>query len=653
MRASYGQTAEPPRVAGLPFRPDVEGLRAVAVLAVVAFHYGVPGFHAGFVGVDIFFVISGYLITGLLTHEMAATRGIDFARFYGRRMRRLLPALLLVTVVTLVCGTIVFSPVEQLEVAKAAAASAAYVSNVWFTVATFGYFAPESRFNPFLHTWSLSVEEQFYIVYPMLLWLTARGRPARLGWVLAAVTAASFALCLVWTKTEQPWAFFSSPARAWEFGVGGLASLVTVPKRIAALAGWAGVALLVASFFVIDEQSVFPGAVALLPVAASAMILCGGVAGPGRVLATAPFQWIGQRSYSIYLWHWPIITLAKVMRPDLPAWVCAACAVLTLVCADFSYRFVEHPIRTDAWLARPRRALSLGVSITAASLFVAFGVWASARHFMDTPAQKAIAEVTGAPAAANARGCLAGFDGSDPASCRFGHGGRTIVLFGDSHADEWSTPLAEIARRRGWTLVTFLKSLCPAADIMVYNARLRRDAPECSAWRAKAEDAIVRLHPDLVLLGEFTRTYVSGDAPSDRPVSLATWSAGLARTLGRFRTAGIAAAVLRDTPLPAMDIRFCLSRAAWHGEDAARCDTPRVHALDARIADAERRTATAANARYVDLTAQFCDPATCPAVKGVIVYRDGNHISTAFAARLAEPLATALADAPVLTLNGG
>lgn len=247
------------------FRRDIEGLRAVAVAAVVVFHFGLRGIPGGFVGVDIFFVISGYLITGLLLRELENSGEIDLLRFYGRRSRRLLPAALLMTLVTLACGYFVFSPGEQLVFAKTAVATSLYSSNVWFLRQALDYFAPQAALNPFLHTWSLAVEEQFYLVWPAVLLLTSRRglRPPLLIGAIAGLSLASFGLCLWLTRVNQPWAFYASPARAWEFGIGGLAALREVTKwarrsKVAVILGWIGAGALLLSFAVISESSSFP-----------------------------------------------------------------------------------------------------------------------------------------------------------------------------------------------------------------------------------------------------------------------------------------------------------------------------------------------------------------------------------------------------------
>ena len=246
------------------FRGDIEGIRAVAVLAVVCFHFGVPRMSGGFVGVDIFFVISGYLITSLLFTELDDTGRIDLLRFYGRRVRRLLPAAFLVTLGILIGGAVILSPLEQFPTAKAGLASSLYVSNIWFLRQTFDYFSPESALNPFLHTWSLSVEEQFYIFWPTFLMLVGNPKihPRLPAITMAAVTIVSFVLCLWLTHVKQPWAFYASPARAWEFGLGGLASLFPVTRWIrdswlVPATGWVAGSVLFVCFFIINDASSF------------------------------------------------------------------------------------------------------------------------------------------------------------------------------------------------------------------------------------------------------------------------------------------------------------------------------------------------------------------------------------------------------------
>jgi peptidoglycan/LPS O-acetylase OafA/YrhL len=644
------------------FRLDIEGLRAVAVLAVVGFHYGVPGMTGGFVGVDIFFVISGYLITGLLANELNETGGIALLRFYGRRARRLLPAALLVTLTTLVCGVFLLSPLEQLSVAKAAAASSLYISNFWFLYQTFDYFSPETALNPFLHTWSLSVEEQFYILWPALLILAGRPKnhPRLLPIAMVAATLSSFVLCLWLTDVKQPWAFYASPGRAWEFGLGALASLSPVTRwarasKVAPVIGWLGAPLLLFACIAIDDASRFPGPDALLPAGATACVLISGAGndrrGPALLLNTMPFQWLGALSYSIYLWHWPIIVYAKIVDPHLSLWGRLACVALTLACAVASYRLLEQPVRWSSWLgSRAVRSMGLGAALTLTGASVAFGAATLAKRFAWSPIQIMIDVVTaqGPRASGSGRGCLTGFVESEPVACVFGTDApvRTLVLFGDSHADQWSTPIVSLAEQEGWRVVTYLKSSCSVADIPVYNGRLRRFSPECAKWRAQALAEIGRLHPDAAVIGQFSSSYIRGPLTGlgENAVDLATWSEGLRRSLGTLHAAGIPVIVLRDSPTPGRDMRNCLARADWRGLPPSSCATPRSFGLDASVTEAEQGVASSVPAiHFVDLSSEFCNSTTCPAFRGgTVVYRDANHLTTAYAEGLLEPLRSAL-----------
>jgi peptidoglycan/LPS O-acetylase OafA/YrhL len=642
-------------------RGDVEGLRAIAVLAVMTFHFGSPWLTGGFVGVDIFFVISGYLITGILVSELENSGRIDLPRFYGRRARRLLPALLLVTVVTLVFGAVILSPPEQISAARAALASSLYVSNFWFLSQWFDYFAPENAHNPFLHTWSLSVEEQFYLFWPALLLLAGRSKPnsRTLAITIIITTAISFVICLWLTNARQAWAFYASPTRAWEFGLGALASLTPVTcwarsSKAAPVIGWVGLALVLLSFVVINEDIPFPGLVALLPSAATACVLASGASGklvgPVLLLRAAPFQWFGRLSYSIYLWHWPIIVYASIADPSLSAWGRLGCIALTLACAAASYHVLERPIRLNVWLAeRAIRSLGMGLSFSMIGAIAAgaTGVlvdWLVASSL----AQRTISNVTLRLPAAGSRGCLVEFTHSRPVTCFFGPdtAPKTIVLFGDSHADEWSTPLAFLAGDEGWRVVTYLKASCSVADIPVYNIRLHRLSPECASWRSQALAEIVKLRPVAVVIYEFSSYYIRGPITDlgARAVDLTTWAAGLERSLRTLTAAGIRVIVVRDNPTPGRNMRECLSYAAWHKLPESRCATPRLVALSDAVTVAEHKVANAIpGVRFVDFTSEFCDQTICPAVRGgLIVYRDGHHLTTSYAMGLAEPLRAAL-----------
>ena len=378
------------------FRPDIEGLRALAVLAVVLFHAGVPGLSGGFVGVDVFFVISGFLITGLLWREASTTGGVRLRSFYGARARRLLPASAAVAVVTLIASAILLNPLQVRAVIHDGIASVLYVSNIWFFEKGATYFASRDP-SPFLHYWSLGVEEQFYVVWPALIlgtaWLIrlirrrSRTEATRSRWpylgVLAIVTVLSFTVCVAVTASWPAPAFFLMPNRAWQLGLGGVVALTTgywhrLPARYAAVVGLTGLVLIAAACTLLDSAIPYPGTAALLPTLGAALVIAAGCATPtagcGRLLGLPPLRAIGQISYSWYLWHWPVLILIPIAvghSLGLPARVAAAAA--SAVLAALTLRYLENPlrftprIRTSAW-----RSLGLGAVSTA--LAVAGGV---------------------------------------------------------------------------------------------------------------------------------------------------------------------------------------------------------------------------------------------------------------------------------------
>jgi peptidoglycan/LPS O-acetylase OafA/YrhL len=381
------------------FRPDIEGLRAVAVVGVVLFHAGVPGVGGGFIGVDVFFVISGFLITGMLWREVSTTGGVRLSRFYGARARRLLPASATVGVVTAIGSAILLSPLEVRDVIGDGIACALYVGNYRFAQQGIDYLASDRPPSPFQHYWSLGVEEQFYLIWPLLIiaaaWLirrarrrTSEGSPATSSTspylvVLALVAAVSFTASVITTRAAAPVAFFSLPTRAWQLAAGGLIALTAtqwrrLPPLAAASTGWAGLAVILVACTRLGTTTPYPGTAALLPVLGAALVIGAGCAMPtkgcGRFLALPPMRAIGRVSYSWYLWHWPVLLLAPALLGHplglaerlAAAAVSAGLAVLTL-------RLIENPIRFAAPLRRSALA-SLAVGALATAVAVCVGI---------------------------------------------------------------------------------------------------------------------------------------------------------------------------------------------------------------------------------------------------------------------------------------
>ncbi len=376
-------TAAPPG-ASREIRADLEGLRGVAVVAVLLFHLGFPWAGGGFVGVDAFFVLSGFLITGLLIREQERVGRISLSAFYARRVRRILPAALVTIAVTIGVATFVLAPLDVPEVTLDGAAAALSIGNIRFAIGATDYFGPAMP-SPFRHFWSLGVEEQFYLVWPalMILALARGGSRRRVGLVVAGVVAASLAGSIWLTDVDQPWAFYSFPTRAWQLGLGGLLAVTATwfARRSGLLLGpiaLAGVVGLAGAVVLIDGSMPYPGSLALLPAVATAAVVVGGDRpGPARWLLTRmPLRWFGRISYSLYLWHWPLLVL-PVLAPgrELDMEQRLALAGISIAVAALSWRWIEEPFRRG-WsptVSRPRTVLA-GVGAMALTAIVAVGV---------------------------------------------------------------------------------------------------------------------------------------------------------------------------------------------------------------------------------------------------------------------------------------
>jgi peptidoglycan/LPS O-acetylase OafA/YrhL len=367
------------------FRSDIEGVRGLAVLIVVLFHAGLAGLIGGFVGVDVFFVISGFLITGLLLREHERTGRIGLLQFYARRARRLLPAAIVVLVVTLVVALNVVAPLDRPTVGLDGAAAAVSIGNIRFALAAGDYFASVTAPSPFLHFWSLGVEEQFYLIWPVLILLVARGAHARRRVLIAliAIVVASLAANLIITDAAANWAFYSLPTRAWQLGLGGLLAvgslaLARIPGPIVGVAGWLGLGAIALAAFTFDSSLAYPGAAALLPSLGTVALLAGGSRrlGPGRLLSIGPLRFLGRISYSLYLVHWPILVLAPLaIGSELDGIARVGLVGLSLVAAVATWALVETPFRKGLpnLALRPARTVSIGLAAVVAVVLLATG----------------------------------------------------------------------------------------------------------------------------------------------------------------------------------------------------------------------------------------------------------------------------------------
>lgn len=635
--------AEPARSGVSGFRPDIEGLRAIAALSVIIYHLDRLWLPGGFVGVDIFFVISGYLISGLLLNEYDTKGRIDFLAFYARRARRLLPIALIVIFVTLLLAPLFLSPIEQMQAARGGLASVIYLTNFDLIVRSLDYFSSAGAANPFLHYWSLAVEEQFYLFWPILTLLTLKFAHRHKMLPVLAFGILSFAACVVITRIRQPLAFYSLPTRGWEFAVGAAAMLL--PRRLTPLAaqtvGWTGL-VLVAGSLVLVKDAHYPDATAAIPVLGTAMVLFAGgvVGGRLRVLGTAPFQYVGKRSYSLYLWHWPIIVFASLAFNGLDAIGKIACGLAALALAAISLPLIENPIRHHRLLtSKPLWAMAGAAMAMLAGVGVTVSAFALGHHIGSDRDHIAISQAASLRSSlGKTNGCLIDPLDTKAQLCTFGSGSRSIMLFGDSHAAQWFTPVEAAAQASGRRVDTLLKSSCTVADVQIGSTRLKRRFDECARWRDTAIEEIIRRRPDVVVISEYSGSYISGGKGGglefNQPESV--FIDGLQRSVTRISSAGIPVVVIADPPDPGYDVPIWLSRPHLLQSAASHPVEDINWAAYKKVTDDEvARLSGIPGVKYIDTRPYFCSGTPCNVRSGeVVIYRDNNHISETYIDKL-------------------
>ena len=655
-------------------RQDIQGLRALAVIVVIAFHAGLP-VPGGFVGVDIFFVISGFVITAMLMREWAASGRIAFGSFYLRRFRRLTPALALMVSVTMIGSAFLLSPLGPQETAAQTGIGAMLLAaNAVIAATTGGYFDARAEINPLLNTWSLSVEEQFYLVFPALLalgWVLARGRGRQVPAfaIVTVVAVGSFALTLL--PSASPWLGFYSPfTRAWEFAIGALLALAAVRIRSMALASViavVGLAAVVASLWLIDGRTPFPGPWTLLPTVGALLLILAGshAANPvSRALGWRPFVAVGDTSYSLYLWHWPVIVFAAVLWPDQP-WVLVAAAVVSIVPAVASYRFVEQPIR----LSRGHPAI-LVVATLIPPLALAGGLWWASANGMWSPRVQAYKEVVQSEGIAVRLGCDIGIPaGEVPDYCTWNADapGTPILLLGDSNAAHFGEALiaASDALDRPLTIAT--NTGCPLLDLRYTQSAFNREGERaCRSYVTKSLEWLDTQPPSTVILSASDRIWESSSfefkpsgARGGTPEAYAVLEQALDSTVRRIEAAGHQVVLVQTVPqwgAPTGKIRRAY---VW---DPTECTTfdilggtcqqsmPVSAAEEQHAASRAAMTAVAARtgATVLDLFGPLCPAGVCSTLQGeVFAYRDSTHISPEMSLLLAPEFIAVLTAAPV------
>lgn len=672
---------------GLAYRADVDGLRALAIVPVVLFHIHLSAFPGGYVGVDIFFVISGYLITAILFREMKAGR-FSLLDFYDRRIRRIFPALFVVLVATTLAAVFIMVPSDLLLYARSLRATTLFFSNIYFSK-NLNYFQPEADLNPLLHTWSLAVEEQFYIIFPLLLFALIRWvRPNLLRPIILVLIVASLAHAEIRLSRNPIESFFSLPTRAWELLIGSALALGLVPlvtPRKGAFLSLAGLALIVAAIAFYDRHTRFPGLAALAPCLGAALILHGGASGANgmvqRMLASPVPVFFGRISYSLYLWHWPLLVLlAYYLGRRLSSTEGLMVAALSVGLASLSLFYVEAPFRktrrpgasrwAPVWAGGAAMALVVAFALTAiardgrfwpmsdfarqadalARAQDPFMSWCSAPLSgpmrMPTRPECVIgksapmSEPTSEPASAQASAAASGAVPEQAAAPAF-----DVLLWGDSHASSLMAGLGEAATKAGASIRLVMLPACPPLNgVVTLHESIKGLERQCPAFNRGVLELIGETRPKLVVMaGRWLpwTTLPSGFAirdGNDRYLSVeearAAFVRGLTHNVDVVTRLGIPVVLVGQVPEVGYSPPHCITRAAFSGADTSHClAQDRAKAMaglaysNEVLLDLAKRNPLVTT---VLLSDRFCGKETCPTMEaGELLYRDPNHLSVA------------------------
>lgn len=672
------------------FRPDVEGMRAIAVLLVMAFHAGLPFVTGGFIGVDVFFVISGFLITGLLLKEVEQTGRVDYRRFYARRIKRLLPASTVVLVAIALASWLWQPDGLWPDVSGEIKAATLFVANWEFAAKATDYFAANSAESPVQHFWSLSVEEQFYLFWPTLLVVFAGFRlfkslevRHRLLVGMIGVFVPSLAYSWYLAGVEASRAYFVTTTRVWELALGGIVVLTMprwrkLPSEFLRLLAWAGLSMVIVAGIWYTIETPFPGLMALLPTVGAALLVGAPTNGPGtatELLSWRPLVWIGGLSYSLYLWHWPLAVLAPFVFPDAGTWVVTVAVAVSVLPAWMSYRWIERPIHTSRSLAdSPGWTMALGLSCVVVSLLAA----SLLQNAASTSRMTASSDSGGKTQDETARGaaallgprrnrevapaessmpivpdpawatadvgrpspgqCQGGANSSDPRICSAGNPDNSVrlVLIGDSHAMHWFPALESSALDGSFYLQMIGKSGCPWTDDTLWYHKEKRVFTDCAEWRDNVRAFLADDPPEVVVASALDGFRVVRDGePISREESSQPIAEGMARLYDELARAGVAVIHIADTPSMIMP-RTPPECVMNHREDLTSCVVAEEDAIHSWGHSHLLPSLVADEVRVLSMTDGFCISGQCPSVIGnVVAYRDPSHMTGTYSRTLA------------------
>ena len=628
-------------------------LRGIAVGLVCLCHAGLPFLPGGFIGVDVFFVLSGYLISGLLVREYTEHGSISYGAFIARRLRRLLPALAVMILLVLAVSSLVLAGFEFRSQTGAAAYAAIWASNLFFALRELDYFNALESDDLFLHTWSLGVEEQFYLLWPLLIGIAMALVARRNGSVdaqrrglivcLFVLAASSLVLSAVWTVTQPLWSFYMMPARVWQFAAGGLvflweprfATLVVRPglqKSVGAL----GIAMILGSAIGLDASIVYPGGWALIPTLGTALVLLAFAPRESEPASYGSLQtilaWFGDRSYSIYLWHWPVLILSAAFVTQATALNTGLALLVTVALGSVSYRYIELPF----WKGRFSHSSHRRVAVASFSAIGAVSAVALSAAVVSPPATNG--QIWAAdydprndapPIYVAGMRCDTGHldDALEPCALGASDAPHTAVLFGDSIGAQWVSMLPAIYQQPDWQIVVLTKSACPIVDEDYVYERIGGVYSVCANWRQAALEHIANLAPDVVFVG----------SDAYYPFDDEQWVAGSRRIMNRLSEFAANVVIIPGTPKLGFDGPSCLEepdRFVRRSEASGpACAVRSADRVVAKVGGLLRTVADQfTNVHELALLDLVCPDGYCAAgsAQGGVVFRDDKHVTDSF-----------------------
>jgi len=638
-------------------RLDIQGLRAIAIILVVLSHTGVEIFAGGFVGVDIFFVLSGYLISRLLIFEYKKTEHIKLGSFFAKRLKRLLPSLVLMVSFVTLGASLFLSNYEYILQMSSSLFAATWTSNLYFALTSIDYFSQLQTKDMFLHTWSLGVEEQFYLAWPLLLlfiftFIVIKPRytafHTQLLIVLAIIVVISLSLSLYWSVHQPLWSFYFMPSRVWQFSLGAWIfiwfdrptfqsnNLSSLEEKKYEWLVSSGLFLVILSAILLKPDMVYPSYWALFPSIGAALIIASGSFTARQktkhMLAQPALVWIGDRSYSWYLWHWPILILGGAIGLKANIVDTTVLVLLSLLLSMLSYRWVELPFwKGNLSHYSPLKTILLSILIMLVTVIAVLQQLNNKNPQKESTSFNWISKARVDMPLIYSAGCDAWYQNADVRPCLVGapDAPKLAILLGDSIGAQWFSLLPEIFKSPQWRIQVLTKSACAIVNVDYFYSRIGKNYSVCSQWRNASLDYISKLKPDIVIVG----------SAADYEFSKQQWINGSKQVFSRLSKVSKKVVIIPGTPKLSFDGPSCLTKTyknKQQGNKFFNQNLCREVLTSNQARDVSQYLKQAAkglqNVSLLDLNELVCPQNFCAALSkdNMVIFRDNQHLTDTF-----------------------